>query len=58
MDTTLKTLKASLDSIRDMATNALNQIEQSQEQHCFVDRKFSRRAGSAGTSQTITAKNP
>jgi hypothetical protein len=32
MDTTLKTLKASLEAIRDMAVNALNQIGQSQEE--------------------------
>jgi len=32
MDTTLKTLKARLEAIRDMAMSALNQIEQSQEQ--------------------------
>jgi predicted Zn-ribbon and HTH transcriptional regulator len=32
MDTTLKALKASFEAIRDMAMNALNQIEQSQEQ--------------------------
>jgi hypothetical protein len=35
MDTTLKTLKASLEAIRDMATNALKQIGQSQEE-CSV----------------------
>jgi predicted Zn-ribbon and HTH transcriptional regulator len=32
MDPTLKTLKATLEAIRDMATNALSQIEQSQEE--------------------------
>jgi hypothetical protein len=32
MDPTLKTLKAALEAIRDTTTNALNQIEQSQEQ--------------------------
>jgi rubrerythrin len=32
MDPTFKTLKANLEAIRDMAMNALNQIEQSQEQ--------------------------
>jgi rubrerythrin len=31
MDSTLKTLKADLEAIRDRATNALKQIEQSQE---------------------------
>ena len=33
MDTTLKALKSSLETIRDMAMKALNQIEQSQEEH-------------------------
>ena len=33
MDTTLKALKSSLEAIRDMAMKALNQIEQSQEEH-------------------------
>lgn len=33
MDSTLKTLKASLEAIRDVAMKALIQIEQSQEQH-------------------------
>jgi predicted Zn-ribbon and HTH transcriptional regulator len=32
MDATLKTLKASLEAIRDMAVKALNQMEQSPEQ--------------------------
>jgi lipopolysaccharide biosynthesis regulator YciM len=32
MDPTLKTLKASLEAIREMAMKALNLIEQSQEQ--------------------------
>jgi hypothetical protein len=32
MDTTLKTLKAVLEAIRDTAMNALNHIEQSQEE--------------------------
>jgi hypothetical protein len=36
MDTTLKTLKASLQAIRDTAMNALNQIEQSQEQRSMA----------------------
>jgi hypothetical protein len=32
MDTTLKTLKAALEAIRDTTTNALNQIERPHEQ--------------------------
>jgi len=32
MDPAVKTLKAALEAIREMATNSLNQIEQSQEQ--------------------------
>jgi predicted Zn-ribbon and HTH transcriptional regulator len=32
MEPTLKTLKSALEGIRDAAANALNQIEQSQEQ--------------------------
>jgi predicted Zn-ribbon and HTH transcriptional regulator len=33
MDSTLKPLKATLETIRDMATNALNQIAESREEH-------------------------
>ena len=33
MDPAVKTLKSALEAIRELATNALNQIEQSQEQH-------------------------
>jgi len=33
MDSTLKTLKASLEAIRDMAANALNQIGQLQQEY-------------------------
>jgi len=33
MDSTLKTLKADLEAIRDRAVNALNQIEWPQEEH-------------------------
>ena len=36
MDTTLKTLKASLEAIRDMVMNALNQIEQAQEKRLMA----------------------
>jgi predicted Zn-ribbon and HTH transcriptional regulator len=36
MDTTLKTLKASLEAIRDMVMNALNQIEQAQEKRSMA----------------------
>jgi predicted Zn-ribbon and HTH transcriptional regulator len=36
MDSTLKTLKASLEAIRDIAMKALNQIEQAQEQRSMA----------------------
>ena len=35
MDATLKTLKAALEAVRDLAMNALNQIERPQEQYAM-----------------------